>query len=199
MQLVLASSSPYRRALLQRLGLPFSSASPDVDETPQPGEDVAALTQRLALAKARALAAAWPQALLIGSDQACAVEGQILGKPGNFERARAQLQLCAGRRVDFHTALVLLDSSSGQVRSRHEVFSVCFRPLTEAEIAHYLEIEQPWDCAGSFKAESLGIALFESMQGKDFHSLLGLPLISLCDLLREAGLNPLLPAPPGRG
>ncbi len=193
MQLLLASSSPYRQALLQRLGLPFRCASPGIDESPLPGETVEALTQRLALAKAQALAPAWPDTLLIGSDQACAVDGHILGKPGNFERARAQLQLCSGKSVDFHTALVLLDSSSGKALHSHDVFSVRFRPLSDAEITFYLQTEQPWDCAGSFKAEGLGIALFEAMAGKDFHSLLGLPLISLCALLRQAGLNPLLP------
>lgn len=198
MPLVLASSSPYRKALLQRLGLPFASASPDIDETQLPGEPVAALTQRLALAKARALAPAWPEALLIGSDQACQVDIQILGKPGSFGRAREQLLLCSGKTVEFHTALVLLDSCRDTALSRHDVFSVRFRTLSDAEITHYLHTEQPYDCAGSFKAEGLGIALFEEMAGKDFHSLLGLPLISLCSLLRQAGLNPLLPptAPP---
>jgi MAF protein len=193
MQLVLASSSSYRKALLQRLGLPFATATPGIDETPESGEAVAALTQRLALAKARALAAAWPSAWLIGSDQACQVDGRILGKPGSFERAREQLRLCSGRSVEFHTALVLLDSSSGAVLGSHDVFSVRFRRLTDEEITFYLHAEQPFDCAGSFKAEGLGIALFEEMAGKDFHSLLGLPLISLCDLLRQAGLNPLQP------
>lgn len=194
MQLVLASSSPYRKALLQRLGLPFACASPGIDETPLPGETVDMLTQRLALAKAQALAPCWPAAWLIGSDQACQVDGRILGKPGDFERARAQLQLCSGRNVEFHTALVLFDSRSGRVLRSHDIFSVRFRVLPEAEICHYLETEQPYDCAGSFRAEGLGIALFEEMSGKDFHSLLGLPLISLCELLREAGLNPLRPA-----
>ena len=193
MQLVLASSSSYRKALLQRLGLPFATATPGIDETPESGEAVAALTQRLALAKARALAAAWPGAWLIGSDQACQVDGRILGKPGSFERACEQLRLCSGRSVEFHTALVLLDSSSGTVLGSHDVFSVRFRRLTDEEITFYLHAEQPFDCAGSFKAEGLGIALFEEMAGKDFHSLLGLPLISLCDLLRQAGLNPLQP------
>lgn len=193
MQLVLASSSSYRKALLQRLGLPFATATPGIDETPESGEAVAALTQRLALAKARALAAAWPKAWLIGSDQACQVDGRILGKPGSFERARDQLLQCSGRSVEFHTALALLDSSSGTVLGSHDVFSVRFRRLTDEEITFYLHTEQPYDCAGSFKAEGLGIALFEEMAGKDFHSLLGLPLISLCELLRQAGLNPLQP------
>lgn len=191
MQLVLASSSSYRKALLQRLGLPFASAAPGIDETPQAAETVAALTQRLALAKARALAPDWPQAWLIGSDQACQVDGRILGKPGNFERAREQLLLCSGKTVEFHTALVLHNSATGKTLSSHDSFKVRFRELTDDEIRFYLHAEQPYDCAGSFKAEGLGIALFEEMSGKDFHSLLGLPLISLCGLLRQAGLNPL--------
>ena len=192
--LVLASSSPRRRELLARIGVvPARIASPDIDETPHPGEPVAALTQRLALGRARALAQAWPKALLIGSDQACQVDGNILGKPGSFERAREQLQLCSGKTVEFHTALVLLDSRQDKALSSHDVFSVRFRTLSDGEISHYLHTEQPYDCAGSFKAEGLGIALFEEMAGNDFHSLLGLPLISLCSLLRQAGLNPLLP------
>jgi len=196
MQLVLASSSSYRKALLQRLGLPFACATPGIDETPLPAETVATLTQRLALAKAQALVQDWPHAWLVGSDQACQVDGHILGKPGSFERAREQLLLCSGRTVEFHTALVLLNSFTGKTLASHDVFSVRFRELTEDEIGFYLRTEQPYDCAGSFKAEGLGIALFEEMAGKDFHSLLGLPLISLCDLLRQAGLNPLLPAAP---
>lgn len=193
MQLVLASSSTYRKALLQRLGLPFASAAPDIDETPLQGEAVNALTQRLALGKARALAPQWPNAWLIGSDQACQVDSHILGKPGSFDRAREQLLLCSGRTVEFHTALTLFNSSHGTVLCSHDVFTVRFRTLTEQEISFYLQAEQPYDCAGSFKAEGLGIALFEEMAGKDFHSLLGLPLISLCNLLRQAGLNPLQP------
>ncbi len=193
MQLVLASSSSYRKALLQRLGLPFATATPGIDETPLPGETVRGLTQRLALAKARALAAAWPDAWLIGSDQACQAEDRILGKPGSFGRASEQLALCSGKTVEFHTALVLLNSHTGTVLSSHDVFKVRFRELAADEIACYLHTEKPYDCAGSFKAEGLGIALFEEMAGKDFHSLLGLPLISLCTLLRQAGLNPLRP------
>lgn len=194
MQLLLASSSTYRKALLQRLGLPFACATPAVDETPMPGEPVQELTRRLAEAKARTLARRFPQTLIIGSDQACAVDGRILGKPGDFQRARAQLQACSGRAVQFHTAVALLDTAEDRLLQSHDVYTVQFRPLTDAEIEHYLEVEQPWDCAGSFKAEGLGIALFERMEGADFHSLVGLPLISLCRLLREAGLNPLLQA-----
>lgn len=196
MQLILASSSPYRRSLLQRLGLPFEAASPEIDEMPQPGEDAAALSQRLALAKARALAGHFPQALIIGSDQVCACQGMLLGKPGSFAAAQSQLQHCSGQWAQFYTALVLLDNRSGQYQHSSDRFGVKFRNLERAEIDAYLQREQPFDCAGSFKAEGLGIALFDAMEGADFHSLLGLPLLSLCRLLREAGLNPLLPDAP---
>ncbi len=191
--LVLASSSPYRRMLLQRLQLPFSWASPAVDETPLPNEQVAAMTLRLALAKATAVATTHAAALIIGSDQACVLTGEakIIGKPGNFDTARRQLLACSGRSVTFHTSLILLNSQTGTHQSSHDVFTVHFRQLTEAGICRYLELEQPFDCAGSFKAEGLGIALFEQMEGNDFHSLIGLPLISLCKLLRQSGLDPL--------
>lgn len=196
MQLVLASSSIYRKALLQKLGLPFATATPDVDETPLPDEDAAGLTRRLALAKAQAVAAHYDAALVIGSDQVCLAAGRILGKPHDMARAREQLALCSGRSVEFHTALCVLDTRDGSCRQAHDVFTVHFRSLHDEEIDFYLQADRPLDCAGSFKAESLGIALFASMAGKDFHALLGLPLVSLCDLLREAGLNPLRPPAP---
>jgi MAF protein len=195
MQLVLASSSPYRRALLERLRLPFHCASPAIDETPQPGEAVQALVCRLALAKAQALAGAWPASLIIGCDQACLLGERILGKPGNYENAFAQLRACSGHEVQFCTALVLYDSATGSWQECLDTFSVRFRDLPDAEIAYYLQQDQPFDCAGSFKVEGLGISLFDSMAGKDYHSLIGLPLLSLCELLRQAGLNPLAPFP----
>jgi septum formation protein len=193
MQLVLASSSPYRRELLQRLGLPFVWGRPDVDEQPLPGETIAVMTQRLALAKANALVQQYPQALIIGSDQACQRQGEaaILGKPGDFTRAQQQLTAASGRVVEFHTALVLLNSATGYYENSHDIFKVHFRELSSEEITAYLHQEEPYDCAGSFKAEALGITLFRGMEGKDFHSLIGLPLISLCDLLRRMGKNPL--------
>ncbi len=193
MQLVLASSSRYRRALLEQLRLPFASASPDIDETPLPGETVAALVARLALAKARALASQFPAALIIGSDQACALDARILGKPGNAANAREQLRSCSGRQVTFHTGLVLYDAQSATWQHTVDTYTVQFRELSEAEIAYYVEQEQPFDCAGSFKVEGLGITLFIALEGRDFNSLIGLPLLSLCGLLREAGLNPLAP------
>lgn len=191
--LVLASSSPYRRSLLQRLGLPFVCDSPAVDETPLPQEKVQQLVLRLALAKARVVAARHPHALIIGSDQACvrADDDTLIGKPGNFDNARQQLLASSGKRVIFHTALVLLDSDTGHSQHITDEFTVQFRQLQDAEICRYLAREQPYDCAGSFKAEGLGITLFESMEGKDFHSLIGLPLISLCHLLRAQHMDPL--------
>jgi len=197
MQLVLASSSNYRKALLQRLALPFVSASPEIDETAALAETAHALSDRLALAKAQKLATDFPDALIIGSDQACWCDGRILGKPGTFAVAREQLLHCSGKTAEFHTALALLNTRTGVCMQSHDSFIVKFRTLTVTEIEYYLQQEQPYDCAGSFKAEGLGIALFIGMNGKDFHSLLGLPLISLCQLLREAGLNPLLPPASG--
>lgn len=197
MQLVLASSSRYRRALLEQLRLPFICASPNVDECPQPHETVTALVARLALAKARALAATFPEALIIGSDQACALDGHILGKPGHAQGAIAQLRACRGRRVTFHTGLVLFDARTASLQESVDTYSVQFRDLADAEIARYVELEQPFDCAGSFRVEGLGITLFSALEGKDFNSLIGLPLLSLCEMLRKAGLNPLAPAPAG--
>lgn len=197
MQLVLASSSRYRRALLERLRLPFVCASPDIDETPLPGEPVAELVARLALAKARALAGTYPDALVIGSDQACALDGRILGKPGNAANARAQLQACSGRRVTFLTGLVLYSTRTDSWQHCVDTYSVQFRDLAADEIARYVKLEQSFDCAGSFKVEGLGITLFSALEGKDYTSLIGLPLLSLCTMLRAAGLNPLAPAPAG--
>lgn len=193
MQLVLASSSRYRRALLEQLRLPFVCASPDIDETPQPDEAVTDLVARLALAKARALAARFPDALIIGSDQACSLDGRILGKPGDASRARAQLQACSGRRVTFHTGLVLYDTRSDTWQREVDTYAVQFRGLATDDIARYVDREQPFDCAGSFKVEGLGIALFSALEGRDYNSLIGLPLISLCTMLRAAGIDPLGP------
>lgn len=193
MQLVLASSSPYRRALLDQLRLPFICASPDIDETPLPGEAVDALVERLALAKARALADSYPEALIIGSDQACVLDSRILGKPGTLANAKVQLQACSGRSVVFHTGLALFDARNHIWQRSLDTYTVQFRKLAEGEIDYYLELEQPFDCAGSFKVEGLGITLFSALEGRDFNSLIGLPLLSLCAMLRKAGLNPLAP------
>lgn len=188
--LLLASSSPYRKALLDRLGLPFTTASPDIDETPLPGEPAEQLVRRLAADKASALSAAFPGHLIIGSDQAAALEdGRILGKPGSHDQARHQLTLCSGRSVCFHTGLSLLNSRTGEQQTCVESYRVRFRPLSEQTIEHYLLTEQPYDCAGSFRMEGLGIALFSGFEGRDPNSLTGLPLMALVDLLASQGVD----------
>lgn len=187
--LILASSSPYRRELLQRLRLPFECASPDIDESPLPGESPEQLVRRLAEAKARALAARFPEHLIIGSDQA-AVQGQaILGKPHTLERAMEQLKASSGNSVSFLTGLALLDSASGRCQVDCIPFRVHFRELDEARIRRYLEAERPFDCAGSFKAEGLGVSLFRATEGEDGTSLVGLPLIRLVDMLLAEGVQ----------
>lgn len=187
--LLLASSSAARRELLARLQIPFRHASPDIDETPSPGETVQDLVLRLSEAKARALAPRHPGHLIIGSDQALALDGDILGKPGTPERARAQLALLSGRRATFHTGLCLLNSASGRHQLTREEYSVHFRDLDAGAIARYVERDEPWGCAGSFKAEGLGIALFRGFDGRDPSSLVGLPLMALVDFLLAEGLQ----------
>lgn len=188
-KLVLASGSPYRRALLQRLGLDFETANPEVDERPLPGESPGAMVLRLAEAKARTLAPRHPDALIIGSDQ-CAVteDGDILGKPGDADRAAEQLRRASGRSVRFLTGLCLLDTAGGTVQLDVVPFTVHFRSLSEAQIHRYLERERPYDCAGSFRSEGLGIALFRRLEGDDPNALIGLPLIRLVDMLEAAGM-----------
>ncbi|MCB1875973.1 MAG: septum formation inhibitor Maf [Chromatiales bacterium] len=186
--LVLGSTSPYRRELLQRLGLTFETAAPKVDETRHPGEDANALVRRLSEAKARAVGETWPDALVIGSDQVAVLDGEILGKPGNRERAIAQLSAASGKRVRFLTGLCLLDSATGEAEVDVVPFDVVFRQLKPAHIETYVDREQPYNCAGSFKSEGLGIALFEALEGADPNALIGLPLIRLCRLLERHGL-----------
>lgn len=187
--LILASTSPFRRELLARLGLPFQAQSPEVDEQPLAKEDANALVRRLAEAKARAGAAKTPDAIVIGSDQVAVIDGEILGKPGSHERARAQLARLAGRQVTFLTGLCLLDGRTGKLQADVVPFGVRFRPLSAQQIEHYLLREQPYNCAGSFKSEGLGIALFEAMHGDDPTALIGLPLIRLCSMLQNAGVD----------
>ena len=189
--LILASTSRYRRELLGRLRLPFTVQAPDIDETPLPGETSAALAARLALAKARTVARLYPEALVIGSDQAANLDGTALGKPGTHERAAAQLRAMSGRTVVFQTAVAVVC-----VARRHEgralaTVTVRVRRLGEAEIERYLALEQPFDCAGSAKSEALGIALLDAVDSDDPTALVGLPLIRTCALLRAAGLDPL--------
>lgn len=187
--LLLASSSPARRTLLARLGLPFATCSPDIDETALPGEDATQLTRRLSEAKARALAPRHANALIIGSDQALTLEGEILGKPGTHERARNQLARLSGHTVTFHTGLCLLNTRSGHCQVTTEPFEVSFRPLSGDQIERYLQADQPYGCAGSFKSEALGITLFERFHGRDPNSLIGLPLMALVDFLLAEGLT----------
>jgi len=190
-RLILGSTSPYRRELLARLRLPFEVQAPQVDETPQPGETPASLALRLALAKARAVAAAQPDAVVIGSDQVADLDGQPVGKPGNHERATAQLQAMSGRRIVFQTAVAVVRPATGYERVLLAPVGVRFRRLGEAEIERYLRAEQPYDCAGSAKCETLGIALLDAIESDDPTALVGLPLIRTCTLLREAGIDPL--------
>ncbi|MDP2243633.1 nucleoside triphosphate pyrophosphatase [Pseudomonas sp.] len=187
--LVLASSSPYRRELLTRLRLPFAWCAPEINETARPDEDARALVRRLAEEKARALTSKYPQHLIIGSDQVALLDGQILGKPETHERAHAQLLAASGNSVTFLTGLALLDSQSNHCQTDCITFTVHFRQLSDAQITRYLEAEQPYDCAGSFKAEGLGVSLFRSTEGTDATSLIGLPLIRLVDMLHASGID----------
>jgi len=193
--LILGSTSRYRRELLQRLRLPFEVQAPEVDETALAGELPAALAQRLALAKARAVAAGHPDAVVIGSDQVAELDGAAIGKPGTHARAVAQLRAMRGRAVVFHTAVAVLRASNGYLGTALASVTVRFRMLSDAEIERYLRVEQPYDCAGSAKCETLGIALLEAIESDDPTALVGLPLIRTSALLREAGIDAL--APPG--
>ncbi|MBA1194689.1 septum formation inhibitor Maf [Pseudomonas entomophila] len=187
--LLLASSSTYRRDLLHRLRLPFDWASPDIDEGRLGDEPAEALVRRLAAAKARALAATHPAHLIIGSDQVAVLGERILGKPHTFERAREQLLAASGQAVTFLTGVALLNSATGQCQIDCVPFTVTLRDLDSAQVERYLRAEQPYDCAGSFKAEGLGVSLFRETQGSDATSLIGLPLIRLVRMLAEEGIS----------
>ncbi|MBX9937284.1 MAG: Maf family nucleotide pyrophosphatase [Burkholderiaceae bacterium] len=186
--LVLGSTSRYRRELLQRLRLPFEVAAPDVDETPQSGEAPPALALRLALAKAHAVATQYPEAVVIGSDQVADLAGHPLGKPGNHERAVAQLGMMSGHTVIFQTAVAVVCHATGFEQAELAAVEVRFRALAEDEIERYLRAEQPYDCAGSAKSEGLGISLLDAIVSDDPTALIGLPLIRTCRLLRAAGI-----------
>ncbi|QYM67496.1 Maf-like protein [Pseudomonas sp. So3.2b] len=187
--LLLASSSVYRRELLNRLHLPFICSSPDIDESHRINESAIDLVKRLAEEKARALAGSHPGHLIIGSDQVATLDGQIIGKPHTFERAREQLLAASGRQVSFLTGLALLNSDTGHCQVDCIPFTVTMRQLAPAQIERYLRIEQPYDCAGSFKAEGLGVGLFQNTAGPDATSLVGLPLIRLVDMLLAEGVQ----------
>ncbi len=192
MQLVLASTSRYRRELLSRLGMPFAVLSPNVDETPLADEMPSATALRLSVLKAQAAAAAYPEALIIGSDQVLMLDSEQLGKPGNFDNAFAQLKKMQGRAMVFHTALTLLNSRTGHIQTRDVPTVVHLRTLSDAQITAYLHKERPYDCAGSAKSEALGIALIERMDSPDPTALIGLPLIALTEMLGNEGVDPLL-------
>jgi septum formation protein len=194
--LVLGSTSRYRRELLERLRIPFEVAAPDVDEAPQPGESPQALAERLALAKARAVAAKFPNAVVIGSDQVADLHGLPLGKPGTHDKAVAQLRQMRGHTVIFQTAVAVVCLESGFEAQGLAAVKVKFRDLTDDEIEHYLRAEQPYDCAGSAKSEGLGIALLESIENDDPTALVGLPLIRTCRLIQAAGVKLLSEAQP---
>ena len=187
--LILASTSRYRQALLHKLGLPFSSAAPDTDETPQLGESAAQLVLRLAQAKASSVAKGFDQGWVIGSDQVCTVDDRILGKPGDHAQAILQLRMLSGRAVTFYTGLCLWDAANQQYQLTMEPFVVHFRPLSDSVIENYLQQEQPYDCAGSFKSEALGICLFDRFEGRDPNTLIGLPLMALTDMFLAWGLS----------
>jgi septum formation protein len=192
----LGSTSRYRRELLERLRIPFKVASPDVDESPQPGESPQALAERLALAKAHAVAAKFPGAVVIGSDQVADFGGLPLGKPGTHDKAVAQLRQMRGHTVIFQTAVAVVCLESGFEAQSLAAVKVKFRDLSDDEIEHYLRAEQPYDCAGSAKSEGLGIALLESIENDDPTALVGLPLIRTCRLIQAAGVKLLLGAQP---
>lgn len=196
--ILLASSSIYRRKLLTQLGLPFEWASPDIDESPllnergEVDESADALVVRLSLLKAKALATEYPNHLIIGSDQVAVLGNKVIGKPHTYERAFAQLRNASGNSVIFTTGLCLLNANTGRSQVQVEEFRVKFREISDDQIHHYLTYEQPYDCAGSFKCEGLGIALFSKLSGDDPNSLIGLPLIRLVDMLKTEGIDPLL-------
>lgn len=189
MQFVLASTSPFRRQLLERLGLPFITATPDVDESPLEDESPAHIVARLAEAKARAVAQQYPNALIIGSDQTAHVGGTLLNKPGTHDNAVQQLRRCSGHAVTFQTGLCLLNAARGNMQINVIPYYVHFRKLADAQIENYLRREQPYQCAGSFKSEGLGIALFERLVGEDPTALVGLPLIELTRMLSRENVS----------
>lgn len=193
MQLILASTSPYRRELLSRLQIPFEVTAPEVDESPLPGELPDTTAERLSLAKARAVAKQFPQALIIGSDQVALLEGRQLGKPGNHEKAIAQLRAMRGKTLEFHTALTLLNAATGHAQTATVPVRLVMRHYSDAQIESYLKKDQPYNCCGSAKSESLGIALIARFETEDPTALVGLPLIKLTDMLATEGVYVLGP------
>jgi len=189
MKLVLGSTSPFRKALLERLHINFECDSPDIDETPLPDEPVEDMVVRLAIAKAQAISTRHPDSLIIGSDQSAVLNGEKLSKPGNFENAFQQLTRASGQKITFQTGLCLLNTSTGNIQSSCVPYTVVFKKLTPVMIENYLRKEEPYNCAGSFKSEALGIALFERFEGTDPNALIGLPLIELVNFLGNEGFS----------
>lgn len=188
-RILLASSSPYRRQLLDKLGLCFDHASPNTDETPQINESPYALAERLSIAKAEALSTSYPDHLIIGSDQVAELNGKLLGKPGCHANAVDQLSRCSGNTVTFYTGICLRNTKTGRNQYQCDTYTVIFRHLTLQQIEHYVTQETPYDCAGSFKSEGLGISLFAAIKGEDPNSLVGLPLIKLTQMLLNEGVD----------
>lgn len=186
--LILASTSPFRKAVLEKLGIPFSTESPDIDETSLENETPEQLVKRLSVAKAQAVAEKLNEGLVIGSDQVAVIDGHILGKPGDHANAVKQLQFASGKTVTFLTGLCLYNAATKQHQVEVVPFNVVFRNLTEQQINNYLDKEQPYNCAGSFKSEALGITLFEKLEGEDPNTLIGLPLIRLVRMLENEGM-----------
>ena len=190
--IVLGSTSPFRKDLMEKLKIEFTTESPDIDETRLENETPEAMVRRLSVEKARKVAESYPSnsnALIIGSDQCAVLDGEVMGKPGNHDNAFSQLQKSSGKQVTFYTGLCLLDTKTDKYQLDCIPFYVTFRDLSEDEINHYLYLDEPYNCAGSFKSEGLGITLFSKMQGDDPSSLIGLPLIRLCDMLRQHGIS----------
>ena len=187
--LILGSTSPFRAEILQKLCVSFDTAAPDIDESSQDNETPTQLVERLSICKAKKVAEAHPAALIVGSDQVACVEQQILGKPHTYEKAVEQLRFLSGKTVSFHTGLCLFNSETGNTQSTVEVFKVHFRTLSDDQIERYLQNEQPYNCAGSFKSEALGISLFKKLEGDDPNTLIGLPLIRLVEFLSNEGLQ----------
>ena len=188
-QLILASTSIYRKSLLEKLSLPFTFKAPDIDETPFKNESPDELVKRLSKQKALEIAKTNPEAIIIGSDQVCTIDGQITGKPLTEDNAIQQLVKASGKKITFYTGLCVYSGKTQQISCDVELFNVYFKTLSLAEIEFYVKKEQPLYCAGSFKSEGLGIALFEKLEGRDPNSLIGLPLILLIEMLKIHGIN----------
>jgi 7-methyl-GTP pyrophosphatase len=190
-KLILASTSPFRREVLDKLHLPYETDSPDIDESPLDDESIEDMVVRLAEGKARAVAGHHPDSLIIGSDQSAVLNGEQLTKPGGYDKAFAQLKAACGQKIIFQTSLCLLNTQTNQIQSALVPYTVVFKQLTDKQIENYLQKEEPYNCAGSFKSEALGIALFERFEGEDPNALIGLPLIKLVEMLNKENMPPI--------